>query len=85
LSGLTKYFLKVPFLILGGDLNFSTGAVESWGIRSQMDSPSDFFVHKLDEEGLIDIAPIRLGPSWINKRLGDDYITKRLDHFLIYS
>jgi hypothetical protein len=70
---------------LGGDLNFSIGAVESWGQRAQDDSLSDFFVHKLGEAGLIDIAPIRLGPTWRNKRLGEDHIAKRLDHFLISS
>jgi hypothetical protein len=80
---LEKSFLKYPALILGGDLNFSIGAVESWGHRSQVDSLSDFFVHKLEEVGLIDVAPIKISPTWRNKRLGEDYIAKRLDRFFI--
>lgn len=82
---LAKLFLKDPSLILGGDLNFSTGAAESWGQKSQINSLSIFFAHKLEGAGLIDVNPIRLGPTWRNKRMGEDYIAKRLDHFLISS
>jgi hypothetical protein len=32
---------------------------------------------------MIDISPTKLGPTWRNKRLGEDHIAKRLDHFLI--
>jgi hypothetical protein len=42
-------------------------------------------VHKLEEAGLIDVAPIKISPTWRNKRLGEDYIAKRLDRFLISS
>jgi hypothetical protein len=82
---LAKYFLKYPSLILGGDLNFSIGAAESWGQKSQIDSLSTFFAHKLEGAGLIDVNPIRLGPTWRNKRMGEDYIAKWLDCFLISS
>jgi hypothetical protein len=81
---LEKYFVKDHSLILGGDLNFSIGAVESWGHRSQTDSLSDFIMHKLEEVGLIDVL-IKINPNWRNKRLGEDCIAKRLDHFLISS
>jgi hypothetical protein len=37
----------------------------------------------LGELGLLDITPIKLSPTWRNKRIGEDYIAKRLDHFLI--
>jgi hypothetical protein len=78
-----KQHPKIIFLILilGGDLNFSIGEVESWGQRSQAYSLFDFFVHKLGEARLIDITPIRLEPTWRNKRMGEDHIAKRLDQF----
>jgi hypothetical protein len=33
--------------------------------------------------GLLDIAPTKICPTWRNKRMGEDYIAKRLDRFLI--
>jgi hypothetical protein len=33
--------------------------------------------------GLIDVATIKLSPTWRNKRVGDDRVSKRVDKFLI--
>jgi hypothetical protein len=43
----------------------------------------NYFSHKLGESGLLDIAPTKIFPTWRNKRMGEDYIEKRLDRFLI--
>jgi hypothetical protein len=43
----------------------------------------DYFSHKLGESGLLNITPTKICPTWRNKRMGEDYITKMLDHFLI--
>ena len=32
---------------------------------------------------MLDITPTKIIPTWRNKRIGEDYIAKRLDHFLI--
>jgi hypothetical protein len=37
----------------------------------------------IQEEGLVDVEPIKLLPTWRNGRGGQDYIAKRLDIFLI--
>jgi hypothetical protein len=39
----------------------------------------------LVEKGLIYLAPVKLNPTWQNKRIGDDIIEKRLDRFLIFD
>jgi hypothetical protein len=40
-------------------------------------------MHKLEHTSLIDVSPIKISPTWRNKRLREDYISKRLDRFLI--
>jgi hypothetical protein len=68
---------------LGGDLNFSLGPTESWGQRAHPDALSDYFRHKIGEAKLLDIAPISLRPTWRNKHIGEDFIAKRIDRFLL--
>jgi exonuclease III len=80
---LGKYLLKNDFIILGGDLNFSLGEAESWGPSSHPDNQAAFFSHLLSSNGLIDIAPLKLLPTWRNMRVGEACIAKRLDRFLI--
>jgi hypothetical protein len=43
----------------------------------------DYFRHKIGEAKLLDIAPISLRPTWRNKCIGEDFIAKRIDHFLL--
>eukprot|EP01018_Ginkgo_biloba_P039380 Gb_12932 [translate_table: standard] len=80
---LSKDFLRWDNIILGGDLNFPLGSSEIWGSKAQVDGLSGLFFRKLIDTGLIDIEPVKLKPTWRNKRLGDERITKRLDRFLV--
>jgi hypothetical protein len=80
---LGKDLLKNDLLILGGDLNFSLGEAESWGPSAHPDNQAGFFSHLLSSNGLIDIAPLKLLPTWRNMRVGEARIAKRLDRFLI--
>jgi hypothetical protein len=75
--------MKNEFLILGGDLNFSLGEAESWCPSSHPYNQASFFSHLLSSNGLIDIAPLKLLPTWRNMKVGEARISKRLDHFLI--
>ena len=79
----SKYFFCHDRVIVGGDLNFSLGTTEIWGPKAIPDPLSDFFKSHLIQRDLIDLDPIKLNPTWRNKRVGEDRIAKRLDHFLI--
>jgi len=82
---LGKDILKSYLLILGGDLNFSLGAAESWGLSTHPDNQAGFFSHLLASNGLIDTYPLKLLPTWRNMRVGDARIEKKLDHFFIFE
>ena len=69
--------------ILAGDLNFSLSEAETWGPNAIKDPLSDFFLRMIDEKGLIDLPPTHLKPTWSNKRLGDECVSKILDRYLI--
>jgi hypothetical protein len=75
--------LKEHNLILGGDLNFTTSNREVWGLHARVDPLQLYFIHLIQVEGLVDVEPIKLLPTWRNGRGGQEYIAKRLDHFLI--
>jgi exonuclease III len=75
--------LKEHNLILGGDLNFTISNREVWGPHSRSDPMNSFFSQLIQEEGLVDVEPVKLLPTWRNGRGDQDYIAKRLDHFLI--
>ena len=77
--------LSAPNLILGGDLNLTMNAVETWGRRAVLDPLVSHFKCLFDSVGLLDISPNIIGPTWRNGRIGDDGIIKRLDHFLLSS
>eukprot|EP00253_Pinus_taeda_P027835 PITA_27835 len=83
LDFLAKSLMKSPLMVVGGDLNFSLGRAEAWGPSAREDPLSDFFYQILSDHNLIDPSPIILKPSWRNRRIGEDRIAKRLDHFLI--
>lgn len=68
---------------MGGDLNFSMGEAEIWGTNERVDELSDFFRHRLSQVGVTDVPPIKMTPTWRNRRMGEDFIAKRLDLFLI--
>eukprot|EP01018_Ginkgo_biloba_P032904 Gb_28853 [translate_table: standard] len=83
---LSKDFLRWDNIILGRDLNFSLVSSEIWGSKAQVDGLSSFFFRKLIDAGLIDIEPIKLKPTWRNKRLGlyGSLKVGESDHFAVF-
>jgi hypothetical protein len=75
--------LKEHNLILGGDLNFTISTREVWGSSPRIDPMASYFNQLFQEEGLIDVEPVKFLPTWRNGRGEQDFIAKRLDHFLI--
>eukprot|EP00253_Pinus_taeda_P033725 PITA_33725 len=75
--------MKSPLMIMGGDLNFSLGITEAWGPSAREDPLAEFFLNLISENNLIDPSPVKLKPTWRNRRVGDDRIAKRLDRFLV--
>ena len=69
--------------IFGGDLNFSLGISKIWGDRARIDCLSDFFSNFFDDHGLVDILPNVNLPTWTNRRVGCENVSKRLDRLLI--
>lgn len=80
---MSKSVLKSSLLIMGGDFNFSMGRAEAWGPSAREDPLTAFFFNLLTENNLIDTSPIKLKPTWRNRRSGEDRIAKRLDRFLL--
>ena len=78
-----KSFLNHQNLIIGGDLNFSLGVSESWGANARADPLTDFFLSKITSSHLIDLSLLKARPTWRNKRVGDDWVGKKLDCFLL--
>ena len=71
-------------LILGGDLNFTVSARETWG-NTHLDLDAYFFFDMIRDVDLYDVEPTVLGPTWQNGRGGHAGIGKRLDRFLVDS
>eukprot|EP00253_Pinus_taeda_P030772 PITA_30772 len=80
---LAKSPMNSSLMVVGGDLNFSMGRAEAWGPSAREDPLSDFFHKALLDKNLIDPSPIKLKPTWRNRRSGEDWIAKRLDCFLL--
>jgi len=76
-------WLKQKDFILGGDLNFSLGVPEVWGPRAAPNPLNDFFLNYLEQWGLVDVEPQKFSPTWCNRWVGSDRVSKRLDRFLI--
>jgi endonuclease/exonuclease/phosphatase family metal-dependent hydrolase len=75
--------LKEQNLILGGDLNLTTSSREVWGAHARSDPLQLYFNQLFQVEGLVDVEPLKVLPTWRNGRRGHNYIAKRLDRFLI--
>lgn len=56
-------FMNQVNIIIGGDLNFSLGVVESWGFRGQSDHLIAFFENMLDAHNFLNIDPVKLKPT----------------------
>eukprot|EP00253_Pinus_taeda_P025314 PITA_25314 len=80
---LSKSIVKSNYLVMDGDLNFSIGSAEAWGPSTREDPLSDFFLNSLISNNLIDVNPIKLKPTWRNRRVGEARVAKRLVRFLI--
>ena len=72
-----------PFLVFGGDLNFSLGLSEIWGVKAQADPLTNFFHNLLESLGIVGINPLESLPAWSNRRVGSEGISKRLDRLLV--
>jgi hypothetical protein len=57
-------------LILGGNLNFTTSFREVWGEHSRVYLLQPYFSKLLQEEGMVDVEPLKLLPTWRNGRGG---------------
>ena len=72
-----------PYLVFGGDLNFSLGLSEIWGVKARVDVLTNYFHNLLDSLGFVDINPLVSIPTWSNRRVGPESICKRLDRLLV--
>ena len=70
-------------VIIGGDINFYLGEGDIWGPKSQKDPLADYFLRILDEKSLFDILVVKVMPTWRNKRIRQEKLTKRLKIFLV--
>jgi hypothetical protein len=75
--------LSLKNLVLVGDLNLTLKVGESWGSRSNLGSLHTFFTSLFINNNLVDIQLGKLVLTWRNGRVGEAFITKRLDHFLL--
>lgn len=73
-----KPFFSHDHVIIGGDLNFTLGSP-----KVILDPLSDYFKSHLTQLDLFELDPIKLNPTWRNKRMGEDRIAKRLGRFLV--
>jgi hypothetical protein len=69
-------WFKAKDFLLGGDLKFFLGASEFWGPRGTPDPLNHFFLNFLDQQGLVDLEPQKLSPTWSNRRVGIDRVAK---------
>jgi len=80
---LSLKILKVENLILGGDLNFSLGEAEVWGPSVHTNQITTRITHLLSTNGMLDITPWKLNPTWRNMNTGEARVEKQIDHFLM--
>eukprot|EP00253_Pinus_taeda_P018044 PITA_18044 len=74
---------SVDQLIIGGDLDFSIGYGESWGLLAQIDPSPNFFRYILELHHLDDIPMNKSLLTWRNRRTREAALARRLDRFLI--
>eukprot|EP00253_Pinus_taeda_P032708 PITA_32708 len=70
-------------MILGGDLNFSLGFMESWGHMAQINLLSEVFVQMLKDYHWTDFPSAKIQHSWKNNRTGSQRLARKLDRFFI--
>ena len=52
---------------------------EVWGENARKDALTPFFLDFFERKKLVDVASLKLEPTWRNKRGGTQAISKRLD------
>lgn len=68
---------------MGGDLNFMISLSKNWGFVTNLDPLADYFVDSINSVGLVGVLPSNILHTWSNNRVGDAYIIKKMDRFLI--
>lgn len=64
-------------------MNFTLGASEIWGPLAIIDPLAYFFRSHMSRLDLFNLEPVKLNPTWRNRRSGEVRITKCLDLFLV--
>ena len=71
--------LKLPNLLLAGNLNFTISSFEVWGSKARTDPLALYFTQLISCNKLVDLSMYHPGPAWRNGRSGEAGICKRLD------
>jgi hypothetical protein len=75
-------FLKEENIIIGVNLNLTTIVEKVFGTSAKENPMVEYFIHKFEEVGLYDVAPLKLLHIRRNYRVGVDGVSKRLDMLL---
>ena len=70
-------------MTIAGDLNFTLSENEIRGHKAKQDPLCFDFSDLFDRVEMVDVEPLLICPTWINGRLSDNGIAKRLDRFLL--
>lgn len=70
-------------LIVMGNFNSTMNLNEIWGDRARGDGLADFLHELFTEFNMVDIHPMPIIPTWKNKRIGSEFIGKRLDRAMV--
>jgi hypothetical protein len=54
-----------------------------WGVHARADALHPYFSELIQDEGLVDVEPLKLLPTWRNGRGEHEYMAKRLNRFFI--
>lgn len=73
--------IKGSNVILGGELNFIVSSRDIWGHSAWVDPLGPFIIDFFKDNGLVDIEPMELRPTWRNGRASNEGIGKRLNRF----
>lgn len=77
--------IELDSLMIVGDLNITLNFDECWGKCRKKDPLADRIKMEFLNKNFVDIAPIKLMPTWDNSRSREAYIAKRIDHFIFHA
>jgi exonuclease III len=72
-------------MIVARDFNFTLSVGEIWGDSTQPNQLAGFFKELFLDNGLVDILPDNVVPSWRNDRSRSESIMKRLDMVFVVA